>query len=105
MDQPHVVMGTSESPESNATQYRLPKLDTLTFTWVAFKDRHHFSPSIRGDLDNLKRWLLQRRELGMGIKEVHIRQCKNVTSAVVRELEDCVGAEGKVVWDGKPMDE
>lgn len=78
------------------TKY-LPKLTTIRLRNTYFGKGDLYCL----DLHDLERWLRFRRASGAGLKELHIVDCWNISSAAYNTLRGCIGGEGTVFWDGK----
>jgi hypothetical protein len=88
--------------EDSSSTLHLPELTSLHLVHVPFIRDPDLDPKAYGlQVGDLKRWLRLRRAFGAGIRHLKITSCLSVTSGTVNKLQDCIGGEGVVVWDGK----
>ncbi|KAH6905582.1 hypothetical protein BKA70DRAFT_489881 [Coprinopsis sp. MPI-PUGE-AT-0042] len=98
------LSGTSE--QSTSAVY-LPQLTSLRIAHIRFirdsDSLRNQEYSLRpGDLEH---WLRFRNVSGTSIQVLEIVDCSNMTATTVNTLQDCMGAGGRVVWDGIAREE
>ncbi|KAH6897771.1 hypothetical protein BKA70DRAFT_1438028 [Coprinopsis sp. MPI-PUGE-AT-0042] len=97
------LSGTSE--QSTPAIY-LPQLTSLHITHLRFiRDSDMDQEAYNLRAGDLERWLRFRNASGASIQLLEIVDCSNMTATIVDTLQDCVGAGGRVVWDGIAREE
>jgi F-box-like len=101
LEKASTAKGASGSPAPSKTAIYLPRLIALHIGRIHFTRE---SDSVKKPyglrLADLKRWLRFRQKSGASIQHLEIVDCENMTPSTAHTLQDCMGAGGRVVWDG-----
>lgn len=63
-------------------------------------ERYDWPDGLKLPVEVLADWLRLRRSSDLGLKQLKLDRCRCLTPEYVRQLRECMGAEGDVEWDG-----